>query len=127
MTAESTGAAGAESLFARLLMLSREAHAARQHEAAYHALAAATHAAHDAHDLRALAAVIREAEAQIEWIDRHDPSQRLSTSSAGEHAHPGVYAMLVRQAAAYMKMERPFPGAAPPGGTDHPAPRDATS
>lgn len=97
-----------------LLRLSRAAHAARQHEVAYHALAAALHAADDGGDVHALAEVIREAEAQIGRIDRETPEHRLSTTSAGRHEHAGVYAMLVRQAHAHVAMHshRPSAGAA---------------
>lgn len=96
----------------RLLALSREAHQRKQHEAAYHALTAAMHAADDAADSRALAEIAREVEAQIAWIDRHEPTHRLSTASARLHQHPGVYAMLARQVAAHEQMNaphRPFP------------------
>ena len=109
-----TGAA----LFGRLLAMSRTAHARGQHAVAYHALAAAMHAADDAGDLDALAEVGREAAAQIAWIDRFEPEIRLSTSSARRHDHPGVYAMLGRQAAAHEKMaapRQPVPPEPPPG------------
>jgi hypothetical protein len=91
-------------LSARLVALSREAHRSARHEAAYHALTAAMHAAHDEGAAETLAEVEREAAAQIAWIDAHAPGHRLSTASAGEHAHPGVYAMLGRQAAAHRHM-----------------------
>jgi hypothetical protein len=94
----------AGSLFERLLGLSREAHAGRQFETAYHALTAAMHAADDAADTRALAVVAAEAEAQIEWIDRHAPAHRLSSSSSSQREHPGVYVMLARQTAAHLQM-----------------------
>jgi hypothetical protein len=95
-----------DDLFERLLLLSREAHAARLHEVAYHALTAAMHAAHSRHDESGLAAVEREANAQIAWIDEHAPAHRLSTASAGHHEHPGFYALLARQAATYAEMDR---------------------
>jgi hypothetical protein len=85
-------------LYAPLLELSRAAHAGRQHEVAYHALTAAMHAANDARDRDALEAIAHEAESQIGWIDRHTSAQRLSTNSAHQHGHPGVYAMLAREA-----------------------------
>ena len=97
-------AAPALSLHARLLAISREAHAGGAHEAAYHALCAAMHAADDAGDPRALAEIGREAAAQIAWIDAHAPSHRLSTASARQREHPGVYAMLARQTAAHELM-----------------------
>jgi hypothetical protein len=56
------------------------------------------HAAQDAHDVPGVHALAQEARDQIAWIDRNVPGHRLSTSSAGRHNHPGVYAMLVRQA-----------------------------
>ena len=96
-------------LHERLIALSREAHARGHHEAAYHALAAAMHAADDAADRRALAEVGREAEAQIAWIDQHEPAHRLSTRAAGGRNHPGVYAMLVRQTAAHVQMHAHLP------------------
>ena len=92
------------SLYERLLALSREAHARGQHESAYHALTAAMHAADDAGDIAALVTIRREAEAQITAIDRDAPEHRLSTSSAARHQHPGVYAMLGRQARMHIGM-----------------------
>jgi hypothetical protein len=94
-------------LVARLLALSREAHERGQHEAAYHALTAAMHAACDVADPHALVEIGREAETQIAWIDRHEPAHRLSTASARQHQHPGVYAMLTRQTAAHVQMLAP--------------------
>jgi hypothetical protein len=91
--------AATASLFDRLFALSREAHALGQHEVAYHALTAAMHAA----DAAALERVGREAEAQIAAIDRTEPAHRLSTRSASHHGHPGVYVMLVRQAAMHVR------------------------
>jgi hypothetical protein len=87
-----------EQLFDELLALSRDAHAGRHHEVAYHALIAALHAAQDANDHAGMRVIVDEARAQIDWIDRHDPAQRLSTTSAAGRNHPGVYAMLGRQA-----------------------------
>lgn len=92
------------SLFERLLAISRDAHARRQHEAAYHALTAAMHAADDAADVGALTIVLQESEAQIAAIDRSSPGHRLSTRSAARHQHPGVYAMLARQTATHIGM-----------------------
>lgn len=85
-------------LFDQLLSVSREAHAHGQHEVAYHALIAALHAAQDTAHLAGVRAVVTEARAQIEWIDRNAPGHRLSSESAGRHNHPGVYSMLSRQA-----------------------------
>ena len=99
------------SLFDRLLLLSREAHARGQHEVAYHALTAAMHAADDARNVRALAELGREAEAQIAWVDRYAREHRLSSTSAARHQHPGVYAMLARQIAAHEEMRAPRPAA----------------
>ena len=93
-----------EDLYATLFRVSREAHALGQHEAAYHALAAAMHAANDARDPRALAAVQQEAAAQIAWIDHHVPHHRLSTTSAGARHNAGVYAMLQQQAGAHLQL-----------------------
>lgn len=87
-----------EHLFEQLLGLSRDAHAHGQHEAAYHALTAAMHAAQDTNDHAGLRVIVDEARAQIDWIDRYDPTHRLSTMSASRHNHPGVYALLARQA-----------------------------
>lgn len=100
------------SLYERLLAISREAHECGQHEAAYHALTAAMHAADDDGNVGALAVVRREAESQIMAIDRDAPQHRLSTSSAARHQHPGVYAMLGRQARMHMGMHeaRELPG-----------------
>ena len=105
-------AAAAQPLFERLLAMSREAHAKAQYEAAYHALTAAMHSADDDADVRALAVIGREAERQIAHIDRVDPEHRLSTTSAARHTHPGVYALLVRQAATHIQMHetRELPG-----------------
>lgn len=94
-------------LFARLLVISREAHRDGHHEAAYHALTAAMHAADDASDAPALAEIGLEAEAQIAWIDQHAPGSRISTRSARQHDHPGVYAMLARQVAAHASRHAP--------------------
>jgi hypothetical protein len=85
--------------------ISREAHAHRQHEVAYHALTAAMHAADDVGDAQALAEVEREARAQIDWIDHNVPDNRLSTASASKHQHPGVFALLARQAAAHVALQ----------------------
>ena len=91
--------------YERLLDVSRAAHGNGQHEVAYHALVAAMHAADDGADAARLREVEREAEAQIAWIDRHAPGHRLSTHSAGRHGHPGVYAMLARQAAGHVTVQ----------------------
>jgi len=88
----------ARTLYERLLSLSQEAHRAGLHEVAYHALSAAMHAAESAGDAGAVAAVAPEARRQIDWIDGHAPSHRLSPASAKGRDHPGVYAMLERQA-----------------------------
>lgn len=93
-----------DDLFARALDLSRQAHRGRRHEVAFHALTAALHAAHDARDTEALRVVAAEAAEQIGWIDAHDPAHRLSTRSAGQHQHPGVYTLLVRQATTHVKI-----------------------
>jgi hypothetical protein len=92
-----------------LLAISREAHARGQHEVAYHALTSALHAAYDARDRGALSAVAQEAAGQIAWMDDHAPEHRLSTTSASGHNHPGVYALLARQANAYAHMLDTFP------------------
>lgn len=112
MTELTANAAVVPPLFERLLAMSREAHAQAHYEVAYHALTAAMHSADDAADVRALAVIGREAERQIAHIDRVDPAHRLSTTSAARHAHPGVYALLVRQAATHIHMHetRDVPG-----------------
>ena len=86
------------------MAVSREAHALAQHEAAYHALTAAMHSADSTGNVNALDAIGREAEQQISFIDRNHPEHRLATRSAARHSHPGVYALLVRQARMHSKM-----------------------
>jgi hypothetical protein len=103
---------GRPSLFSDLMAVSRAAHAAGRHEVAYHTLVAAMHAAAEDADAPALAQVVHEAEAQIARIDRETPSHRLSTASASGRQHPGVYAMLVRQALAHAEMISPRPASA---------------
>ena len=98
MTQPAGDTAVARTLYERLLELSGEAHGAGLHEVAYHALSAAMHAAESAGNTGAVAAVGREARKQINWIDAHAPAHRLSTKSSKRHDHPGVYAMLERQA-----------------------------
>lgn len=98
MLRETVDAESAHALFDRLLPLSREAHSYGFHEVAYHALTAAMHAAQTAHDSAGVAVTANEARQQVEWIDTHVPDHRLSTNSARRHGHPGVYAMLGRQA-----------------------------
>ena len=88
----------AASLYDRLFALSREAHVSGQHEVAYHALVAAMHAAEDAHDVAGVHNAMKEAQAQIAWVDQNNPDHRLSTKSAGRRNHRGVYAMLSSQA-----------------------------
>ena len=88
----------ARALFDRLLVVSREAHQQGLHEVAYHALTAALHAAQSGGDMPGVETIAEEAREQIEWIDGHAPAHRLSTESAKRHDHPGVYAMLGRQA-----------------------------
>ena len=80
------------------MALSRTAHERRQHEAAYHALTAAMHAASDDNDHALLEAIAGEAQTQITWIDRYEAAHRLSTHSSQRRGHPGVYAMLTRDA-----------------------------
>jgi hypothetical protein len=89
---------GGGALFEQLFAISRDAHARRQHEVAYHSLSAAMHAAEDAHDAQSLRTIVQEAQTQISWIDHNAPGHRLSTTSARRHNHPGVYVMLGRQA-----------------------------
>lgn len=87
-----------------LLATSHGAHAAGQHEVAYHALCAATHAAQDARDAAGLRLIRAELVAQIGWLDAHAPEHPLSTESAAKHGHPGVYVMLARQVDANLSM-----------------------
>jgi hypothetical protein len=94
----------ARTLFDRLLTLSREAHESGLHEVAYHALTAAMHAAQIGRDSAGVATIADEAREQIKWIDTHVPEHRLSTRSARKHDHPGVYAMLGRQAEMVARM-----------------------
>lgn len=82
----------------RLLLLARDAHAGGHHEAAYHALAAALHAAEDGRDLPTVMEIVREAAAQLAWLDRHLPEHRMSTSSASVLGQAGGYQALMRQA-----------------------------
>jgi plasmid replication initiation protein len=91
-------------LYDRLIALSREAHGLGLHETAYHALCAALHAAQSASDRVSVAQVADEAREQINWIDTHMPDHRISTASASRHDHPGVYAMLERQAGTITRM-----------------------
>jgi membrane carboxypeptidase/penicillin-binding protein PbpC len=90
----------------RLLALSREAHASRHHEAAYHALTAAMHTADDDADVAALEVIVEEARGQIEWLDQNDPAHRISTAGAAKHRHPGVYEMLIKQAQAHAEIHQ---------------------
>ena len=94
-------------LFDQLFALSQEAHTLGQHEVAYHALTAAMHAAQDSQNVAGLRGVVKEAQRQIASIDANTPAQRLSTTSAGRHNHPGVYAMLARQAETIADMLSP--------------------
>lgn len=91
-------------LHAQLVAISRAAHAAGQHEVAYHSLMAALHAARDAEDVDGIAESVHEAREQIAWIDAHRPEHRLSTASAGKHNHPGVFEMLARQGETYLEI-----------------------
>lgn len=91
---------------ARLLDISRELHGSREYEAAYHALASALHVAGDRSDVASLEIIAAEAATQLAWIDAHEPTHRLSSSSAARHTHPGVYAMLIQQAGATMQIVR---------------------
>ena len=94
----------ASTLFVRLFALSREAHDARHHEVAFHALSAACHAAEDARSLDELVDVEREAQAQISWIDENVPTHRLATVAAGRRGHPGLFTMLARRAGARARL-----------------------
>ena len=96
--------APARAFFDRFMNLSREAHELGLHEVAYHALCAAMHAAQTGNDVAGVARVADEARDQIDWINTHVPAHRLSTASASRHDHPGVYAMLERQAEAVVRM-----------------------
>ena len=98
------GPAPARAFFDRLMTLSREAHEFGLHEVAYHSLCAAMHAAQTGNDPAGVARVADVAREQIDWINTHVPAHRLSTASARRHDHPGVYAMLERQAEAVLRM-----------------------
>ena len=93
-------------MFQQFLAISRDAHARASYEVAYHVLAAALHAANDDHDEAGVLRVKELAEAQIEWIDAHDPTHPLASASARERGHASVYAMLAQQANAMALMLR---------------------
>jgi hypothetical protein len=70
------------------------ARAARQHEVAYHALAAALHAAESLADRETCRLVEQCADECLQWIDTHAPRHRLSSQSAQSRGHESVFRQL---------------------------------
>ena len=89
-----------------LLDANASAFAAGHYETAYHALMAALHAAQDQHEPSRLERVSSLASQQQKFLDQTAPEHRLSTASAAEHGHPGVYAQASRQADAQASLAR---------------------
>jgi hypothetical protein len=93
-------------VFPALLDANASAFAAGHYDTAYHALMAALHAAQDQHEPSRLERVSSLAMQQQKFLDQTAPQHRLSTASAGEHGHPGVYAQASRQAETQASLAR---------------------
>ncbi|HEX8904675.1 MAG TPA: hypothetical protein VF771_07520 [Longimicrobiaceae bacterium] len=77
-----------------LLDVHRKAYDLREHETAYHALAAAAHAADSLADEDALERIARLSRDELAWIDAHTPEHRLSTESAKKRNHQSIFEQL---------------------------------
>lgn len=89
----------AESLYERLMAVSREAFSARLFNVAYHALTAALHCARTLPTDDALHEVERVATEQLAWIDQNAPEYEHSTQSAAQRNHESIFLVLAHQAA----------------------------
>jgi len=78
----------------QLLELHRAAFELRQHEIAYHALAAAAHAADVLEDLEMLNRVAQLSRDELAWLNAHEPGHRLSSESAKSRHHQSIFEQL---------------------------------
>ena len=93
-------------MYSRLMAISQEALVSAHEETAYHALTAAMHLADDLGDDQRLLAVERAAKAQLDWIDAHNPENRMSSQSTAERKGVNLYYTLIKQAAAHALIAR---------------------
>jgi hypothetical protein len=83
-----------------LLRLHGDARAIGEHHVSYHALAAAMHAAESMRDSAALEAIAAVSREHARWIDQHDPKHPLSSKSAAQRGHHGLFEQLAATCAA---------------------------
>ena len=84
----------------RLLELHAEARELREHQVAYHALAAALHAAESLRDIHTVEHVAALARQHGEWIDTNEPLHPLSGQSAALRGNHSVFEQLAATCAA---------------------------
>lgn len=77
-----------------LLRVYHDAHRARAHDVAYHALAAAAHAAEDADDAERLGEIEQLAREHLRWLDEHEPEHRHADAPSRRRGHPSIYEQL---------------------------------
>lgn len=92
------GAGSEDDVFNDLIDVNRKAFEIKRFSAAYHALAAALHWADDSRNEKQLAQVQKLAQAQLKWIDLHDPGYEHSSESAKLRGHVSIFQNLERQA-----------------------------
>lgn len=83
-----------------LRSLYERAFAARQHEVAYHVLAALLHAGEKLADVELLAEVDALAQRHLAWLDANEPRHTHSSTSADSRGSPSIFAQLSATAAA---------------------------
>jgi hypothetical protein len=87
-------AAQLKSILQQLLEVHDSAFNLGEHAIAFHALSAAAHAAEVLEDLDSLDRVAALSRRELEWIDRNDPANRLSSVSAGKRSHQSIFEQL---------------------------------
>jgi hypothetical protein len=85
---------GLQRLLTQLLQVHDAAISAAEAAVAYHALAAAAHAADGLQDVDTLDRIVALARADLERLDRDEPSNRLASGPAASRGHLSVFQQL---------------------------------
>lgn len=84
-------------IYSRLMAVSQEALESGYYETAYHALCAAMHYAYSNREESRLQAVAEAAKSQLDWIDKHASTHRMSSQSAIKRNGVNLYNSLLTQ------------------------------
>lgn len=85
-------------MFEQFITLSKTVFEEGHYEASFHLLQAALQYAQDYNDAEALEEVVKEAAAQANWLDLHQPQHPLARRPANEYSSMGLFHLLVKQA-----------------------------